>query len=68
MSFKDTLTKVRVVTANGNFEFDDINEAHVSFPSLDINRGCRKFTAAMEDNGYLLFESWDIHNALDMDD
>jgi hypothetical protein len=68
MSFRETLTKVRVITANGTFEFSDIKEAHKSFPTLDINRGCRKFTAAMEDGDYLLFESWDINHALDMDE
>jgi hypothetical protein len=63
MSFRETLTKVRVITRNGEFEFENIVEARQRFPTLDVNRGCRNFTEAKQDNDYLVFEAWEIHDS-----
>ena len=68
MPFRQTLTKVRVVTINGIEEFPNLIEAKNKYPSLDPYRGCKKFTTAMDDIDAMRFESWDIHSAFDTED
>jgi hypothetical protein len=69
MPFRQTLTKVRVVTRNKILEYDSLRDAQEAFPDqLDLYRGSKVFTCAMDSgDDRLLFETWDIANALDED-
>ena len=67
MPFRKTLTKVRVVTRNCNETFNTFQEAKEVYPELDMYRGSKNFTSALEDNDCLLFEDWETHNAFNED-
>jgi hypothetical protein len=69
MPYRHQFTKVKVVTLNGTEEFDSLKEAQIKYPHLDLYRGCKDFTNALQDDdGSIRFESWDLHNALDRED
>lgn len=70
MPSEETLAKkVRVVTRSRTFEFDDFANAKENFPSLDAYRGSKDFTGALDyGDGFMHFESWEIHEALDQED
>jgi len=67
MPFRQTLTKVRVVTRYGTAEFLSLKEAQEIYPDLDPYRGSKTFTSAINDNDALCFESWEVHDALSGD-
>ena len=65
--FRQRLKKVRVVTRDKTDDFDSLKEALEIFPTLNMYRGCVNFTCALDDHDALLFEAWDVHNALNED-
>jgi len=67
MPFQETLTKVRVVLRDRTLTYDTFQEAKAEFPDLNIYRGSRSFTSALDDIDALRFECWEVHNALDED-
>ena len=67
MSYRQKLIKVRVVTIYGTKEFDNLEDAHLEYPQLNLYRASWEFTAALEDGEFLRFESWQINNANEED-
>lgn len=65
MSFKETLTKIRVATYKGTEEFDSLKEAQIYYPDLDPYKNGKRFTQALDDGDALRFEEWAIYNSYD---
>lgn len=58
------LTKVMVVTKNGDFEFKNFKEAKKKFPTLDLNKNTKDFTWGMKDGDFIRFEDWYINDMM----